>query len=75
MVVEANLKAVEIEPRYARGYANLGFAYLQMMETEAAIEALEKAIELNPEIIQAWSNLINGLFCITQPAYNLVILF
>ena len=30
MVVEANRKAIELEPRYARGYANLGFAYLQM---------------------------------------------
>ena len=29
-VVLANKRAVEIEPRYARGYANMGFAYLQL---------------------------------------------
>ena len=41
-VVKANLRAVEIEPRYARGYANLGFAYLQMGKTDEAIEALKR---------------------------------
>ena len=48
--------AVEVEPRYARGYANLGFAYLQMAKTEEAIEALTKAIELNPNFTDAWIN-------------------
>ncbi|WP_334110754.1 tetratricopeptide repeat protein, partial [Thermodesulfitimonas autotrophica] len=51
---------IEIEPRYARGYANLGFAYLQMARTEEAIAALEKAIELNPQIVQAWANLVSA---------------
>ena len=31
-----------------------------MLKTEEAIQALTKAIELNPEIIQAWSNLTNA---------------
>ena len=31
-----------------------------MTETEEAIEALEKAIELNPDIVQAWNNLANA---------------
>jgi cytochrome c-type biogenesis protein CcmH/NrfG len=38
----------------------LGFAYLQMGETDKAIEALEKALELNPDIIQAMCNLANA---------------
>jgi len=31
-----------------------------MAQTDRAIEALEKALELNPEIIQAWNNLANA---------------
>ena len=31
-----------------------------MAKTEEAIGALEKAIELNPEIAQAWNNLANA---------------
>jgi tetratricopeptide (TPR) repeat protein len=31
-----------------------------MTKTQEAIGALNKAIELNPEIAQAWSNLINA---------------
>jgi tetratricopeptide (TPR) repeat protein len=31
-----------------------------MMKTDEAISALKKAIELNPEIVQAWSNLTNA---------------
>ena len=59
-VAKANLRAVEVEPRYARGYANLGFAYLQMGKADEAIDALNKALELNPDIIQAWCNLANA---------------
>jgi len=33
---------------------------LQMHRAEEAIDALKKAIELNPDIVQAWSNLINA---------------
>jgi tetratricopeptide (TPR) repeat protein len=31
-----------------------------MGKTAEAIEALEKAIELNPDIVQAWNNLANA---------------
>jgi tetratricopeptide (TPR) repeat protein len=31
-----------------------------MEKTDEAIQALEKAIELNPEIAQAWNNLANA---------------
>jgi tetratricopeptide (TPR) repeat protein len=31
-----------------------------MGRTEEAIEALEKALELNPDIVQAWNNLANA---------------
>jgi tetratricopeptide (TPR) repeat protein len=31
-----------------------------MGKTEEAIEALEKALELNPDIVQAWNNLANA---------------
>jgi tetratricopeptide (TPR) repeat protein len=31
-----------------------------MEQTDKAIEALEKALELNPEIVQAWCNLANA---------------
>jgi tetratricopeptide (TPR) repeat protein len=51
---------VELEPRYARGFANLGFAYLHLCRTDEAIDALEEAIKQNPDIVQAWSNLINA---------------
>ena len=31
-----------------------------MAETEEAVQALEKAIELNPDIVQAWNNMANA---------------
>ena len=31
-----------------------------MVQTDKAIDALIKAIELNPDIVQAWANLINA---------------
>ena len=37
-----------------------GLPIFRWRRTDEAIEALEKAIELNPEIVQAWSNLINA---------------
>ncbi len=37
-----------------------GLPNLQMAKTEEAIEALEEAIELNPDIVQAWNNLANA---------------
>jgi tetratricopeptide (TPR) repeat protein len=45
MAVEEFKKAVKIDPAYARAWANLGAAQLQLNKTEMALESYEKALQ------------------------------
>ncbi|MBS3759810.1 MAG: tetratricopeptide repeat protein, partial [Desulfobacterales bacterium] len=47
---EALEKAIEIDPEFAGGYANLGEVYLKLGEVSKAVDALEKAIDLKPDL-------------------------
>lgn len=48
-------KAVEIDPKFADGWNNIGVAYSKLDLTDRAIEAYTKAIELNAEHRIAYS--------------------
>src|SRR6056297_319861 len=49
---DALKKAVEIDPDFAGGYANLGEVYLKLGQVSKAVAALSKAVELAPELTQ-----------------------
>src|SRR6056297_3127769 len=49
---EALEKAIEIDPEFAAGYANLGEVYLKLGEMSKAFEALSKAAEIAPDLTQ-----------------------
>ncbi|MEO5572422.1 MAG: tetratricopeptide repeat protein [Bacteroidia bacterium] len=56
----ANLnKAIEIDPKNADPYNNLGLYYDEMGDKQNAIKSLNKAIELNPKFDKAYYNLGN----------------
>jgi superkiller protein 3 len=41
-------KAVEINPNYADAYSNLGLALFQKGESNNALDAFQRALEINP---------------------------
>ena len=43
-------KTIALEPRQFGAYAGLGLIYLNMGQEEAALKALEKALEINPHL-------------------------
>ncbi len=43
-------KTIALEPRHFGAYAGLGLIYLNMGQEEAALKALEKALEINPHL-------------------------
>ncbi|MBI2370071.1 MAG: tetratricopeptide repeat protein [Deltaproteobacteria bacterium] len=55
--VTAYLKAVELHPRFAEAYNNLGIAYLARGDTAKAIEAFEQAARVRPGYADAHFNL------------------
>jgi tetratricopeptide (TPR) repeat protein len=46
--IECHSKAIEMQPNFARAYANRARAYLEMKEYEKAVDDLTKAIEIAP---------------------------
>ena len=50
-------KVIELDPKDADAYHNLGVAYHHKGEIDKAIPLFEKAIELNPKFSQAYYNL------------------
>ena len=42
-------KAVEVDPRYAEAYAELGILYMRKRETDKAEQALGRCLELDPD--------------------------
>lgn len=54
---EAFLKAIELNPYYAKSYHNLGILQAAQQRTKEAIKNLEKLIELEPNIAEHYCNL------------------
>lgn len=54
--------AIELYPRYALAYSNLGLVYARMKDPAREREALEKAIELNNHMVPAMVNLAKMCF-------------
>lgn len=55
--IEACLKALEINPKYAEAYNNICSSYILLRQPEKAIEACKKALEINPQYQLARNNL------------------
>jgi tetratricopeptide (TPR) repeat protein len=56
--VEAFQEAIQINPKYAEAYADLGVAYTRMKEMQRASEAAHRAVELDPDGYRANLNLL-----------------
>lgn len=55
--VERCLRQVEEHPRSAAAHFNLGLAYTQRGLTDSAAGAYRKALQINPDLVEAWVNL------------------
>ena len=55
--VPAYAKALEIRPRYARGWLNLGISYANMNKYNEAAKAYLQALYLNPQATHIWNYL------------------
>jgi Flp pilus assembly protein TadD len=55
--VEANRKALALNPRAAQAYTNLGIIHRRRKEYDAAMENYRKAVELDPTHAQAYSSM------------------
>jgi tetratricopeptide (TPR) repeat protein len=53
--------AIQIKPNHAEAYYNMAIAQKEIGALEAALESYKKAIELNPDFIEAKDNLITLL--------------
>ena len=53
-------KAIQINPKYATAYNNLGIAYSDQGEWSKAIKQYQKAIQINPKYVTAYYNLGNA---------------
>ena len=54
-------KAIELNPKYAEAYANLGALYAKFKEYEKAIKLYQTCIQLKPSYAGAYTNLGNAL--------------
>lgn len=45
-------------PAYARAYQEQGYCYLAQHNTDLALTAFHKAVELNPALISAWTKIV-----------------
>jgi len=54
-------KAIELNPKYAEAYANLGALYAKFKEYNKAIELYQTCIKLKPTYAGAYTNLGNAL--------------
>jgi adenylate cyclase len=61
MALELALKAIEIDATDARGFGELGFAYLWRKEHDAAISAYRRALTLNPNDADLMSEMADAL--------------
>jgi len=56
-VVECQKQSIARDPQYTAAYFNLGNAYRDLSQPEAAIEALQTAVAQKPDFPQAYNNL------------------
>jgi len=59
--VERCLKRVEEHPASAPAHFNLGLAYTNLGRVDRAKDAYRKALELDPDLVEAWVNLGGAL--------------
>ena len=57
--IECYEKAVEIDPKDAFVWYNMGIAHKALKKYEKAIECYEKVVEIDPKYAKAWSNMGN----------------
>jgi len=50
-------QAVELDPRFAEAWNNLGLVFTELDENDPAMKAFERAIDANPDLHTAYSNL------------------
>ena len=50
-------KAIEIDPKYAKAYRNMGFALSNLGRKEEAVASYKKAIEIDPKYANAYRNM------------------
>ena len=55
--IQAYQKVIEIDPRYAEAYNNLGIIYQEAGDFDRALSTYQKAIEINPKYEKALNNL------------------
>jgi tetratricopeptide (TPR) repeat protein len=55
-------KALQIYPHYLEAHNNLGSRYIELHEYEKAAAEFQKAIDLDPRIMQPFNNLSVALF-------------
>ncbi|MBF0380545.1 MAG: tetratricopeptide repeat protein [Magnetococcales bacterium] len=56
-VVEAQTRAIALQPQYAEAYSSLGNALTELGRLDEAIDCLQKSIAINPNIAEAYNNL------------------
>ena len=54
-------KAIELDPKYAEAYANLGALYAKFKEYDKAIKLYQECIKIKPSYAGAYTNLGNAL--------------
>jgi tetratricopeptide (TPR) repeat protein len=64
------LQTLKINPGLADAYANLGVALSQKKETKAAVDAWQKALEINPDQVYVLNNLAWLLAASPDPAWR-----
>jgi len=55
------IKAIELNPKYAEAYANLGALYAKFKEYDKAIKLYQECIKIKPTYAGAYTNLGNAL--------------
>ena len=55
------IKAIELNPKYAEAYANLGALYAKFKEYDKAIKLYQESIKIKPTYAGAYTNLGNAL--------------
>jgi len=52
--VENYQQAIDLEPNYTGHYLALGMIHLKAKQPVSAVKCFEKALEINPELVDAW---------------------
>ena len=50
-------KAVELDPKFEKGYYNLGVAYASIDAIEESLASFKKTVEINPQYSDAYYNM------------------